>query len=87
MISSMLHTAQTVLYGLGMIALGFWFGASFTGRLAYTPDVTRAPDGEIVAVAEPPAWVGTIETANTAVLAIFGVCTIGVLACDYLADE
>lgn len=77
------ETGKTVGYGLGMLALGIYFGNQFTGRLAYQPDVVRSPSGSIISVSEAPEWVGTVQTANNIVLVTFGLCMIGMLVCHH----
>ena len=77
---------QTVLFGLGMTCLGFWFGTNFTGRLAYQPEPVENP---MVNSSTPsaPEWVGTVGAANMAVLGLAGVCLLGVVAVDYYLRE
>jgi len=74
--------AQTILYGLMMTLLGFWFGTNYTGRLAYQPEPVENPLLNN-STQSAPAWVGTVNDTNMAVLALAGVCLVGVLALDY----
>lgn len=72
-------TLQTVAFGVAMAAIGFWFGSSFTGRLAYQPDPLQ--------MGGPPEWVGMTQTAGNVALAIAALGMIGVLGVDYYGQD
>ena len=80
-----LETYQTIAFGLSMLSLGFWFGSRVTGQLAYQEQMSEA--SSVLPVLTQPEWVSTVQTVNNAVLAIFVVCMIGVLAADYWSRD
>ena len=78
-----LERTQTILYGIGMIALGFWFGANFTGRLAYQPEQSSLARSVTV----HPSWYSSVQHANRVALILFTTCMLCLIVVDYKFRE
>ncbi len=79
------ETWQTVAFGISMLSLGFWFGTRVAGELAYNEQMADLP--EFAAVVEQPDWVATVQSINQAVLAVFAIAMLGVVAADYYSRD
>ena len=79
------ETWQTVAFGVAMLSLGFWFGARVSGQLAYNEQMSNLP--EFAAVVEQPDWVATVQSINQAVLVLFAISMLGVVAADYYSRD
>jgi len=80
-----LETYQTIAFGIAMLCLGVWFGNRVTGQLAYQEQMVEV--NGIGIVTEQPDWVATVQSINQAVLAIFVICMVVVLAADYYSRD
>lgn len=70
-------TVQTVVFGLGMVLVGFWFGTNYAGRLAYQPEPKLGSTPTL------PDWIHTLQATNQVVLIIAGLLFASLILLDY----